>query len=131
MVPVLSRAIICTLPVSSRAAAFLKRIPFFAPTPFPTMIATGVASPSAHGQLITSTDIPRASANPADCPAISHANIVSAAIHITVGTNTPDTRSAAFAIGALVAAASLTILIICDSVVSSPTLVASHFINPD
>ena len=35
------------------------------------------------------------------------------------------------AIGALVAAASLTIRILCDKVVSSPTLVALHFRNPD
>ena len=62
MVPVLSSATICTLPASSSETAVLKRIPFFAPIPLPTMIATGVASPSAHGQLMTSTDIPLASA---------------------------------------------------------------------
>ena len=56
IVPVLSRATMFVLPVSSRDAAVLNRIPFLAPTPFPTMIATGVASPRAHGQLITSTD---------------------------------------------------------------------------
>ena len=61
-VPVLSRATICALPACSRAVAVLKRIPFFAPFPVPTMIATGVASPSAHGQLITKTDIPLSSA---------------------------------------------------------------------
>ena len=87
-------------------------------------MATGVASPSAQGQLITSTDIPLASAKPTLCPAISHITIVANAIAITAGTNTPDTLSAIFAIGALVAAASLTIWIICESVVSSPTLVA-------
>ena len=97
----------------------------------PTIIATGVASPSAHGQLITSTDIPLASAKPKLCPAISHAIIVITAIVITAGTNTPDTLSATLAIGALVAAASLTICIICESVVSSPTLVARHFMKPD
>ena len=73
------------------------------------MIATGVASPNAHGQLITSTEIPRASAKPTDAPASSQTAIVTAAIPMTIGTNTPDTRSATFAIGALVAAASLTI----------------------
>ena len=50
---------------------------------------------------------------------------------MTVGTKIPETRSAIFAIGALVAAASLTILMIWESVVSSPTRVASHLINPD
>ena len=62
IVPVLSSATICTLPVSCSASAFLNKIPFFAPIPLPTMIATGVASPSAHGQLTTSTQMPRASA---------------------------------------------------------------------
>lgn len=50
---------------------------------------------------------------------------------ITAGTNTPETLSAIFAIGAFVAEASLTILIICERVVSSPTLVALHLIYPD
>ena len=57
--------------------------------------------------------------------------VVIIAIVITEGTNTPDTLSAILAIGALVAAASLTICIIFDNVVSSPTLVASHLIKPD
>ena len=91
------------------------------------MIATGVASPKAQGQLMTKTEIPLASANPKLCPTSSQIAIVASAIQITVGTKTPDTLSATFAIGALVAAASLTICIICESVVSSPTLVASHF----
>ena len=38
------------------------KMPFFAPRPLPTMMATGVARPSAHGQLMTSTEMPRASA---------------------------------------------------------------------
>ena len=50
---------------------------------------------------------------------------------ITAGTNTPDTRSATLAIGALVAAASLTIWMIRERVVSSPTREAWHFRNPD
>ena len=62
MVPVLSSATIWTFPVSSSETAVLNKIPFFAPSPFPTMIATGVASPSAHGQLMTRTEMPRASA---------------------------------------------------------------------
>ena len=131
IVPVLSRATISIFPVSSRETAVLNIIPFFAPIPFPTIIATGVASPRAHGQLITSTEIPLARANPTLWPAKSHTTIVITAIVITVGTNTPDTRSAIFAIGAFVAAASLTIWIIWDSVVSSPTLEASHFKKPD
>ena len=73
------------------------------------MIATGVASPSAHGQLITSTEIPLAIANPNSLPRSIHTMVVMTAIEITTGTNTPDTLSAIFAIGAFVAAASLTI----------------------
>ena len=89
------------------------------------------ARPSAHGQLITRTDIPLAIANPMLSPANNHIIVANIAITITTGTNIPDTLSATFAIGALVAAASLTILIIWESVVSSPTLNALHFINPD
>ena len=50
---------------------------------------------------------------------------------ITAGTNIPHTLSAIFATGAFVAAASLTMRIICDSVVSLPTLTASQRIKPD
>ena len=95
------------------------------------MIATGVASPNAHGQLMTRTEIPRANANPISCPTSSHTIVVITAIAMTTGTKTPDTLSATFAIGAFVAAASLTIWMICASVVSSPTLVASHRRKPD
>ena len=80
---------------------------------------------------MTNTEIPRARANPILSPAKSHTTIVTAAIPITAGTNTPETRSATLAIGALVAAASLTIWIIWDRVVSSPTRVARHRIKPD
>ena len=58
IVPVLSRAAIVIFPVSSSDEAVLKSIPFFAPTPFPTITATGVANPNAQGQLITRTAIP-------------------------------------------------------------------------
>ena len=50
------------LPAAASEAAVLKRTPFFAPSPRPTTMATGVASPSAQGQLMTSTEMPRASA---------------------------------------------------------------------
>ena len=112
MVPVLSSTTISVLPVSSRETAVLNRIPFFAPMPLPTMIATGVASPKAQGQLMTSTEIPLAKANPMSFPASSQMTVVITATVITVGTNTPETRSATLAMGALVAAASLTIRMI-------------------
>ena len=73
------------------------------------MMATGVASPRAQGQLITSTEIPLARANANSCPASSHTSVVITAMAITTGTKTPDTLSATLAMGALVAAASLTI----------------------
>lgn len=57
--------------------------------------------------------------------------VVIIAIVITAGTNTPDTLSAIFAMGAFVAAASLTIFMIWERVVSSPTLDASQRIKPD
>ena len=131
IVPVLSRATICILPASSSDAAVLNKMPDFAPLPLPTITATGVARPSAHGQLITSTEIPRASAYPKLCPTASQTQNAINAITITQGTNTPDTLSAIFEIGAFVAEASLTIFIICDNVVSSPTAVARHLIYPD
>ena len=52
-------------------------------------------------------------------------------MEITAGTKIPETLSATFAMGALVAAASLTIRMIWESVVSSPTRVASQRIKPD
>ena len=63
-VPVLSRTTVSILPAVSSETAVLKRIPFFAPTPLPTIIATGVASPNAHGQLMTRTEMALASENP-------------------------------------------------------------------
>ena len=131
MVPVLSSATICTFPASSRETAVLNMMPCLAPMPLPTMIATGVARPRAQGQLITSTEIPLARANPKLCPASSHTRVVTTAMVMTAGTKTPDTRSATLAMGALVAAASLTIWMIWDNVVSSPTLVAWQRIKPD
>jgi hypothetical protein len=72
-------------------------------------MATGVANPKAQGQLITSTEIPLAKANPMLCPDKSQTINVITAKAITPGTNIPETLSATLAIGALVAAASLTI----------------------
>ncbi len=57
--------------------------------------------------------------------------MVTAAMPITVGTNTPATLSAVLAMGAFVAAASLTMRMICESVVSSPTPVARQRRKPD
>ena len=88
------------------------------------MMATGVARPRAQGQLMTSTAMPRARAKAISWPAMSQQIVVRMARPITVGTKTPDTRSAMRAMGALVAAASLTMRMIWESVVSWPTRVA-------
>ena len=117
-VPVLSSTAILTLPVFSSEEAVLKRIPFFAPTPLPTIIATGVARPRAQGQLMTSTEIALASENSKLLPISSQTVSVIIETSITAGTNTPLTLSASFAAGAFVAAASVTVFIICESNVS-------------
>ncbi len=49
---------------------------------------------------------------------------------MTEGTKTEEIRSANLATGAFVAAASLTMEMICDSVVSSPTRVARQVKKP-
>ena len=86
IVPVLSSATICTSPAVSSDSDVLNRTPFLAARPLPTIIATGVASPSAHGHEMTSTVMPRASASARDAPAISHPMTVIAAMPITNGT---------------------------------------------
>ena len=55
MVPVLSSTIVSSLCAVSRASAERIRMPAWAPLPVPTMIDSGVARPSAHGQAMIST----------------------------------------------------------------------------
>ena len=80
---------------------------------------------------MTSTDIPRESANPISFFIIIHKIVVITDITITTGTKMPDTLSAILDMGALVADVSLTIFIICEITVSSPTFVALQRRNPD
>ncbi|MPM97895.1 hypothetical protein SDC9_145075 [bioreactor metagenome] len=56
-VPVLSNTMVSSLCALSRASPPFIRTPFSAPLPVPTIIAAGVASPTAHGQEITRTVI--------------------------------------------------------------------------
>ncbi len=56
-VPVLSNTTVVILPAVSRAPPLLTRMPFSAPLPEPTMMAVGVARPSAQGHEITSTEM--------------------------------------------------------------------------
>ena len=130
MVPVLSSTTLWILWVTSRASPDLIRIPFSAPFPVPTIMATGVASPSAQGQEITSTAMPQDRANSKSAPLISHTRTVSRAMVMTMGTNTPAILSAILAMGALLELASSTRRMIWEKVVSSPTLDARIRINP-
>ena len=54
-VPVLSTTSVLTFSSTSSAAASLTSTPAIAPLPVATMIAIGVAKPSAHGQAIIRT----------------------------------------------------------------------------
>ena len=131
IVPVLSNTTVFTLWAISSASPDLIRMPFSAPLPVPTIIATGVARPSAQGQEITRTVMPqdRANSNVA-FKRKYHTRKVTAAIPITTGTNTPAILSAIWAIGAFDALASSTRRIIWENVVSSPTFVAWILIKP-
>ena len=83
------------------------------------MIAVGVASPKAHGQEITRTEIAQFKAKWKSLfLRVNHKMKVMIAIVITVGTKTPLILSASFAIGALEAPASSTKRMILESVVS-------------
>ena len=56
-VPVLSKTTRLTPLTASSARPPLIKIPFFAPTPVPTMIAVGVLKPRAQGHATTTTEI--------------------------------------------------------------------------
>ena len=106
------------------------KIPFSAPLPVPTIIATGVASPNAHGQLITKIDTAIENANSTLAPLSSQKLPAIVAIKITVGTKIPATLSAILAIGALLEDASSTSAIILLIVVSPPTVTALNLTKP-
>ncbi len=100
-------------------------MPLAAPRPVPTMIAVGVARPSAHGQEITRIEIACVSAVATSPASASHATNVTAAIAMTTGTKTPAILSAMRSMGALELVASSTRRMMPASVVSSPTARAS------
>ena len=68
-------------------------IPSWAPRPVPTNSAVGVASPSAHGQAITSTAIPVVIANPGSFEIANQVAAVTNASPTTIGTKISETRS--------------------------------------
>ena len=95
-VPVLSTTSVSTRARSSSASAFLISTPACAPRPVPTMIAIGVASPSAHGQAMisTATALTSACASRGSGPQSDHPANATAATPTTAGTNHSATRSA-------------------------------------
>ena len=129
-VPVLSSTTVFTSWAVSSASADLMRMPLVAPRPVPTMMAVGVARPSAHGHEMTSTlmacDMAVSSVEP---PSIHTANVTTATT-MTTGTNTPDILSAIFSMGAFVDVASSTSRMMPASVVSSPTRSARMVNHP-
>ena len=111
----------------SSASAFFMSTPARAPAPTPTMIDIGVASPSAQGQAMISTETAATSAK-GSCgsgPKSHQAANAATATPMTAGTNQPATASARRCIGARLRCASATSCTMRDSMVSAPTLRAS------
>lgn len=129
-VPVLSNTTVFTSWAVSSASADLIEDAVGRPRPVPTMMAVGVARPSAHGHEMTSTlmacDMAVSSVEP---PSIHTANVTTA-MTMTTGTNTPDILSAIFSMGAFVDVASSTSRMMPASVVSSPTRSARMVNHP-
>ena len=123
-VPVLSRTTVVTLRVDSSASGPRTRIPIWAPRPVPTISAIGVASPSAQGQAMMSTETATSIERPAPCPVASHPASVARASAITTGTKTAETRSASRCAPALPACARSTSAPMRATAVSAPTRVA-------
>ena len=113
-VPVLSSTMVSIPFAVSKLSASLINMPVSAPFPIPTMMAVGVASPSAHGQAIISTVTAASSprVNPFTGSNISHKTNANNAIPIMAGTKTAAIRSTSFCTGALLPCASCTMRII-------------------
>ncbi len=101
------------------------RIPLAAPRPVPTMMAVGVARPSAQGQLMTRIEMAWLSAVAKSPDKAIHTTKVTAAMPMTTGTKTPAILSAMRSMGALELVAASTSRMIPAKVVSSPTAHAS------
>ncbi len=125
-VPVLSKTTVSTRAACSRASALRSRIPASAARPVPTMIAVGVARPSAHGQAMTTTamNAVRARVVRGSGPATSQIAKVSPATIRTSGTKTSLIRSTSRWIGAFEPCARWTRSMIEARTVSRPTRVA-------
>ena len=95
-VPVLSTTSVSTFSRRSSASAFLISTPSAAPRPVPTMIAIGVASPSAHGHAMisTATALTSACASLGSGPQIAPRGERQTAMTTTAGTKYAATTSA-------------------------------------
>ncbi len=124
MVPVLSRTTVSIFPACSRCSPPLISIPLAAPTPVPTMIAAGVASPRAQGQATTRTVTMCIKELSKPAPLRYQPPKVSRETAIIAGTKTAATLSASRWMGALEPCASSTRRIIWARTVSCPTFVA-------
>ena len=129
-VPVLSSRMVSTRRVDSRTSGPLIRMPSWAPRPVPTMSAVGVASPSAHGHAMIRTATAAVKAAVTPPPAPSQKPSVATARPITIGTKTPEIRSARRCTSALPFCASSTSRAICASWVSAPMRVARTSSRP-
>ena len=118
-VPVLSVIKYLSELSSSSASALFMSIPCSTPSPVPTIIAVGVARPSAQGQEMTRTESAYLTAS-SPSPRSSQTIAVMTDIAITEGTNTALILSATLAIGAFDAAASSRSAIILACAVSEP-----------
>ena len=123
-VPVLSMITTWTRAAASIAAAFLNRIPRFAPRPVPTMIAVGVARPSASGHVMTTTVMAKRMAWLKLRPASSQTTKVSVPPTSATSTSQKAARSASCCPGAFELWASWTSFTIWARAVSEPTFVA-------
>ncbi len=122
-VPVLSRTSVSSIAACSSAAASRNSRPRRAARPVATRIAVGVASPSAHGQAMTSTAM--AWTRPAaGCPSQAQTAAVAMASPTTTGTKTAEIRSARRWIGGLAACAARTRRTMPANTVSRPVAVA-------
>ena len=125
MVPVLSKRTVPTELVLSRISAFRMRSPAWAPFPEDTMMATGVASPRAHGQAMTRTETAKLKDVSKSPVAMIQPEKTRRLRRMTAGTKYREMRSARREIGAFESEASFTRRMICSMEVSSPTFSAS------
>ena len=129
-VPVLSRTTVSTVLDVSSPWWPLKKIPSWAPRPEATRRAAGVASPRAQGQAMISTAKAALKADSTDPASTIQAMKVRMEPAITVGTKTPEIRSAKRCTEAFWTCACSTSSIMWASWVSPPTLVARTISRP-